>query len=191
MLLLYLSLIDNVADQLYFGDLYEKYKIDIMRYAVALTKNHHDAEEVCQEVWLVIAKHFDTIKIRDEEKIKAYIVKTTKNMAIDFLNKRKRREQIMSDEDFNKLDIIPNSLDSVLLTVCQQETVETIYKCINSLDEIYRDILDFYYINQSSPKDIADFLCLDVRTVRKRIERGRIMLINMLIKKGEENVKQI
>ena len=190
MLSLYLSMIEDPVDKLQFEDLFEKYNLEIMRYAMALTGNHQDAEDICQNVWMIIINHFDAIKVRENEKIKAYIVKTTKNEAIDFLNKNKKR-QFMSDENIDNLDINPNSFDSVLMAVCQRETVDTIYKCINSLDEKYRDVLDFYYINQSSPKDIAAFLCIDLKTARKRIERGRAMLISMLIKRGEGNVDQI
>ena len=190
MLSLYLSMIEDPVDKLQFEDLFEKYNLEIMRYAMALTRNHQDAEDICQNVWMKIANHFDTIKVKDDEKIKAYIVKTTKNEAFDFFNKNKKR-RFMSDENLENLEINSNSFDSVLMAVCQRETVDTIYNCINSLDEKYRDVLDFYYINQSSPKDIAEFLNIDVRTARKRIERGRAMLINMLIKKGEGNGNQI
>ena len=183
-------MIEDPVDKLQFEDLFEKYNLEIMRYAMALTRNHQDAEDICQNVWMIIINHFDAIKVRDNEKIKAYIVKTTKKEAFDFFNKNKKR-QFMSDENLDNLDMNSNSFDSVLMAVCQRETVDTIYKCINSLDEKYRDVLDFYYINQSSPKDIAAFLCIDVKTARKRIERGRAMLINMLINKGEGNGNQI
>ena len=191
MLSFYLLMIDNLVDQLHFEDMYKKYKIEVMQYATTLTKNHHDAEEICQDAWFVIAKQFDVLKNKDEEKIKAYLIKTVKYMSFDYLRERERTERYMSDRNIENIDIIPGSFDSVLLTICERETVEVIYDCINSLDETYRDVLDFYYINQSSPKDIAEFLNIDVRTARKRIERGRAMLINMLIKKGEGNGNQI
>lgn len=191
MLSFYLLMIDNLVDQLHFEDMYKKYKIEVMQYATTLTKNHHDAEEICQDAWFVIAKQFDVLKNKDEEKIKAYLIKTVKYMSFDYLRERERTERYMSDRNIENIDIIPGSFDSVLLTICERETVEAIYDCINSLDETYRDVLDFYYINQSSPKDIAEFLNIDVRTARKRIERGRAMLINMLIKKGEGNGNQI
>lgn len=183
-----LSMIDNPVAKLHFEDLYYKYKIEVMRYALTLTKNHHDAEEICQEAWFVVANQFDTLKDRDDTKIKAYIIKTVKNMSFDCLREREKRGRYLFDDNIENLDITtPNFLDSVLLTVCQNETVETICNCINLLDEIYRDVLDLYYINQSSPKDIAEFLNIDVKTARKRIERGRAMLINMLIRRGEGN----
>ena len=191
MLSFYLLMIDNLVDQLHFEDLYKKYKIEVMQYATTLTKNHHDAEEICQDAWFVIANQFDVLKNKEEEKIKAYLIKTVKYMSFDYLRERERMERYMSDRNIENIDIIPVSFDSVLLTICERETVEVIYDCINSLDETYRDVLDFYYINQSSPKDIAEFLNIDVRTARKRIERGRAMLINMLIKKGEGNGNQI
>lgn len=181
-------MIDNPVAKLHFEDLYYKYKIEVMRYALTLTKNHHDAEEICQEAWFVVANQFDTLKDRDDTKIKAYIIKTVKNMSFDCLREREKRGRYLFDDNIENLDITtPNFLDSVLLTVCQNETVETICNCINLLDEIYRDVLDLYYINQSSPKDIAEFLNIDVKTARKRIERGRAMLINMLIRRGEGN----
>ena len=191
MLSFYLSMIDNQVDQFHFEDLYNKYKIEVMRYAITLTKNHHDAEEICQDAWFVVANKFDELKNKDEEKIKSYIIKTVKYMSFDYLRERERTERYMSGRNIDSIDIIHDSFDSVLLTICERETVEVIRDCINSLDETYRDVLDFYYINHSSPKDIAEFLNIDVRTARKRIERGRAMLINMLIKKGEGNGGQI
>ena len=154
-----------------FEKLYEKYKIELMRYAMSLTKNHYDAEDLCQETWLVVAKRFDSLKNLDEDSIKAYIVKIMKNTYFDYLRKKTKNEEYIASDSVDFIDSKNLSLDAILLDICMRETVDTISKCINALDEKYRDVLDFYYFKQSSSREIAEFLHIDVRTVRKRVER--------------------
>lgn len=190
MLAFYLSLIDDNIDKLHFNDLYDKYKIEVMQFANSLIKNYHDAEDVSQEAWLVIARRFNELRLENDGSIKAFLMRIVKYKSIDIMRKKDRISSYTLELD-SSIDNIQTDDDTVLLTICQKESEETIYKCINSLDEIYRDVLSLYYLNQSSPKEIADFFSMDIRAVRKRIERGRVMLINLLKEKGEANEKQI
>ena len=190
MLTFYLSMIDETIDKLRFNDLYEKYKTEVMQYAISIVKNHHDAEEVSQEVWLVIARRLDELRFENEKSLKAFLMKIVKHKSVDVVRKRKIMSDYISDPD-SSMDTLPTDYDSVLLAICQRESVDTIHRCINALDEIYRDVLSFYYFHQRSAREIADFLSMDVRAVRKRIERGRSMLINLLMEKGEINGEQL
>ena len=188
MLTFYLALLNEVVDKLRFNDLYEKYKTDVMQFATSLVKNHHDAEDISQEAWLVIARRFDALRLEDDASIKAFLMRVVKYKSIDMIRKRERVD--MSDLD-SLLDMPHTDYDAVLFAICQRETEETICRCIYSLGEIYRDVLNLYYLNQSSAKEIAGFLSMDVRTVRKRLERGRLMLIRLLQERGEGIEKPI
>ena len=55
---------------------------------------------------------------------------------------------------------------------------------IQSMPEIYSDTLYMFYVHGYTAKEIADIMCISSVAVRKRLERARSVLKNMI---GEEN----
>ena len=183
MLLFYLQLID-AAESLHFEDLYNKYNDEVRRYAMLLVHNYHDAEDIAQDTWLVIAQRFDSLCTKDDVMIKAYLMKVTKYMSNKLLKKR-TRQNLSMDLDQNAIEESQDLFDTTLFAICQNETYEHIRDCLNSIDEKYRDVLTMYYSNHSSAKEIAGFYNLSENNVRKILERGRVMLIKALQNRGE------
>ncbi len=68
----------------------------------------------------------------------------------------------------------------ILFNVCDKMDVSTISKCIDSLDEIYSDVLNYFYLHDHTVKEISKILKLKEVTVRARLTRGRIKLLQML-----------
>ena len=62
--------------------------------------------------------------------------------------------------------------------------VEKVKKEIGLLPEIYRDTMSLKYYNDLSNKEISSVLSIPISTVKKRLQRGRKILIQKL---GEKN----
>ena len=62
--------------------------------------------------------------------------------------------------------------------------VEKVKREIDLLPEIYRDTMSLKYYNDLSNKEISSVLSIPISTVKKRLQRGRKILIQKL---GEKN----
>ena len=184
MLFLYLSMIDDPKDQLRFEDFFNKYNEQIKKYAFALLGNYHDAEDVAQDAWLAVARKFDKFRGKDEIAIKDYLFKTVKYMSIDVKKKNDSRNRMNADFDIEKIESKQDAYDTTLFEVCNNETAECVLDSIKSLKETYRDVLTMYYLYQNSTREISKAMQIDEQNVRKYLERGRIMLIKLLARKG-------
>ena len=120
MLLFYLQLID-AAESLHFEDLYNKYNDEVRRYAMLLVRNYHDAEDIAQDAWLVIAQRFDSLCTKDDVMIKAYLMKVTKYMSNKLLKKR-TRQNLSMNLDQNAIEESQDLFDATLFAICQNET---------------------------------------------------------------------
>ena len=81
-------------------------------------------------------------------------------------------EEILSDE---------NTLENL----CRQENYNIIVDAIMSLDEKYRDVLSFYYLNELTVLQIAQLLSRNENTVKQQLARGRQKLIKIIEKETE------
>ena len=188
MLTFCLSMIDDTADNIRFETLYAKYKSLVMRFSLSLLNNYHDAEDVSQEAWVTVAENIKKFREQDDASVKTFLLKVTKYKAISLLRERTATNRHAEPLDEEEVERTRELCDTTLIDVCRRETEETLYECLNRLDEKYRDVLMFYYLDRNTTKEIAELLSLDVTVVRKRLERGRMMLLNLITEKYHEEI---
>ena len=184
MLIFYLSLIDDVADQTEFEKLYYKFIGDTMRLVKSIVKNRHDAEDICQEVWFYISQSITHIRSDQDSVKKAYIMKIARHKSYDFLRDKGRMNKYIETVDADEAEALQDMTDAALATVCRKETSETIHQCLNSLDESLREIFIFYYLDNMKVEEIAKLMKIETITVYKRLEAGRSVLVKLLVEKG-------
>lgn len=188
MLGLCLLMLETEEDKICFTGIYQQYKNDVIRRALILTRNHQDAEDIAQETWLYIAGKFDILHGKNDEFIKAYIMKITKYKALDSLKRNRKVDDVeYIDDDF---DFAYNAIDATIFAVCQKEEVDIIFECINSLNEIYRDTLNLYYKYERTVKEISELMHLSQAATSERLLRGKSLLIQLLNEKiGVGNIQ--
>lgn len=91
MLVFYLSLIDEEKDKDKFEELYHSYKNQMTYVAMSVLHNETDAEDIVHDVFVKVAtRHMDTVnQFSDEVDLRNYMLKATKNTAINWKEKRK------------------------------------------------------------------------------------------------------
>lgn len=165
MLALCMSLIEEEKEKSKFELLYYKYR-RLMKY-IAFDILHDDmlAEESVQESFIKIANNIKKIDEVDCHKTKSFIVIIVKNTSLDILKKEKKQAVINTS--------VPEYTENAM-------GVQDIVSAIKSLPDIYRDILELKAFHELSDKEIADVLGLSHSTVRKRLERARNALKEIL-----------
>lgn len=184
MLAFYLSILANETDKLNFENLYRSYGDNVLKYANSRLHNKQNAEDLAHDTWVWVAENFERFYTLDENSIRNYIMKIIENKC-NMVFRNQKREIDLFDELISETTVQEQTEDSdIFLSFCEKEDVQMIVSCIKCLDARYRDVLNLFYLNQCTAKEIAGILQIKDSTVRQRLVRGRRMLIAMLQEKG-------
>ena len=163
----------------------EKYLFEyqnlVYSVAVSIIKDIQLAEDIVQEVFLTL--YFKSGSIRDRNKIKHWLARTTANRAIDFL-RRSQKIVILSEDFFGKL---PNSTwADPVVEMDKKELVLEIHKAIDKLPEDIKILVILYYFVEIPQKEIAEILGIPLGTVKSRLRRARLTLKGHLLREESD-----
>jgi len=180
MLDFYLSIIDTEEEKLKFENIYHKFRGLLYNVAIGFMKDHQLACEVLSKVWEIIATHIDEIDTSDMKRLENFILKVVKNASLNYLNDRHIRNAPYSLEDFEEA-YVSESLEE---TIIGDEAYKRLLLAINSMPELYKDVLSLYYVDGYSPVLIAKALSRPYATIRTQIRRGTDILKTLLKENG-------
>lgn len=141
------------------------YSSMLLKIAFTYVKNTSDAEDIVQEVFVKILEKEPNFTNKDHEK--AWLIRSTINMAKNYLSSSRFRMNLPLMED---LSYLPEEESGLL-----EEVMD--------LPEKYRIVIHLYYYEGYSTKEIASTLGKRSSTIRTQLERGRNLLKKEL--KGE------
>lgn len=176
MLQLCLTLIDDIDDKDLFENLFFSYRKQMVYLALTYVHNNEDAEDIVHDVFLNIAQRYmPVIKgIDNETDLRNYLLKATKNAALNKIRKDKKGRECISfvtddiaDDDFTE-------------RICRKSEYSQIIEAIKSLDEIYRDSLYCHFVLEIPVKQVAKMLNQSVSATKKQLVRGKKALISLL-----------
>lgn len=180
MLLFYLSMVETKEDQSKFSKIYNEYNRLMMHTALSVLKNEALAQDAVNDAFIRVITNLH--KINAEEiytpKTKSFLVKIVKNTSIDVLKVESRQKTIDIDV-IGEREIIAKSNNN---NVDDLMNVKAVYEAIKQLPEIYKEILELKIYRDFTDKEIAKFLNLSHPTVRKRLQRAREYLLQLLQK---------
>ncbi len=145
-----------------------KYSDLLYRICFLILKNEQDVGDVIQETFIqYMKKHPD---FESEEKKKAWLIKVSQNKCKDFLRFHKRHSYVPIDE---VEDILMGTSD---VEPSHKVQLEEIWE----LDYKLKSVVILYYIEGYSVKETAQMLAISESACKKRLERARNKLKEML-----------
>ena len=154
----------SIGDLGAFKFLYEATADFVYNVALRVVNNKEDAEEVAQEVFLVV--HRKLKDFRFESSVKTWIYRITVNRAIN-LAKKKSREKTMITE-YEK-EFYPGNGK----TAHGERKTEIVERLMGALDPDQRACLALRSMEGLSYKEIASVIKININTVRSRLRRAR------------------
>lgn len=144
-----------------FKATYNKYGDMLYRIAFVYLANPDDTEDVLQDVFFTFLNNPPDFK--DEEHKKAWLIRTTRNKAINLLKSASHKNVNIDDlqiriDDHNK-DLHIDILKKVL-----------------SLSPKYKAVTVLYYYNDYSVDEISRILKISKSAVKMRLKRSRELL---------------
>ena len=189
MLVLFLSYLDDTEDKRYFEEIYYSYRKQMYLMAFSILENKLDAEDAVSKVFLRIAqKNWKTVcKIHNKTHLRNYLLKATKNTALNILSSKKREKDFFDSYSQKNNNSKYFSDDDFLDYICDKFDYSKAVEAIANLSERYRTVLYFHYVLDMTVKETAKALNQSEDTTKKQITRGKKLLIDLM--KGEsENV---
>jgi RNA polymerase sigma-70 factor (ECF subfamily) len=144
------------------------------RVALSVLRQHEDAEDVAQEAFLRAHRSFRSI--RDRERFRAWLVRTTFRLALDRMRGEKRRTR---REDAAALEA-PLAVASLEEDAVQVEKRTRVADAVASLPEKLRLVMVLVAIEEQDLASVARLLELPEGTVKSRLFRARKELAEKL-----------
>jgi RNA polymerase sigma-70 factor (ECF subfamily) len=149
-----------------FQELVEKYKQKVYYMALDMTGNHHDAEDLSQEVFI---KVFASIKdFRGDSKLSSWLYRIAMNTCID-KTRRKRLKLVELDE---KVVEKPSAGGNPQRELEARSTQKQIDQALQKLPPRQRCIFAMRHYNEMMLREIAEVLKISEGTVKAQLFRA-------------------
>ena len=153
---------DHITNKTEFERIARKYTNTIYAHALVILGNKADAEDAAEEaIYKLLVRK---LPFRDDEHVKAWLIRVVINESIMMLRKRKK----LSGEELTE--------DNAGCTEFQYPEQSEIFDAVNSLDLIYRSVLLLYYCVNMSVCETARMLGISKSAVTTRLQRARQLL---------------
>jgi RNA polymerase sigma-70 factor (ECF subfamily) len=151
-----------------FEALYDRYKGQVYRAALAITRDQGAAEDILQECFLRVYAHIDKIDI--SRPLSPWIHRIAVNLSYNWVTKRKRWFPALGEviEQF-----IGGHSDSPEHVLEREELQRIVQEAVYSLSFAQRVVIILFYLNGFSLQEIAYVLDCPVGTVKSRLYYGR------------------
>ncbi len=160
-----------------FEALYLKYKDKIRYFIFNIIKDYEKAEDITQDVFIYILGN----KMKKGVDFKYYIYLVAKSKALNYLNKKQRRDDIREKYlEKDNIDIEKDALDIIIKSEEKKELLEA----ISLLNEKYKNMVYLVKIEEFSYEETANILNISIREVKNYMYRGKKELRRILLKKG-------
>ena len=181
MLILYLTYIDEEQEKLKFEKLYYAYRKQMAAVAMTVVCSQADAEDIVHEVFLNIAvRHMETLcKIFDERDLRNYMLKATKNTALNWKKKHSRWLFLENDTEA-KSHTLELTDDKFVEVLCEKMEYERVIEAIKLLDCKYQNVLYYHFVLEIPVPQVAELLNQSLATTKKQLVRGKKKLLQIL-----------
>lgn len=159
--------------------IYSKYAKEIYLYLYSLCKNHSMSEDLMQDVFVKAIISLGN----DHPNFRAWLYKVAHNLCINRLRKEQRIE--LYDEIPDKHTICDITREDGLSDLLESEKNMTLYKYINMLPAMQREVIFMEYFSELNHTEIASALNIKPGNVRVIAHRARKELKNLL--EGEKD----
>jgi RNA polymerase sigma-70 factor (ECF subfamily) len=138
---------DNIA----FNRIVNKYSKKIYWHARRMTGNHFDADEIVQEVLMVLYRKLGQFKFNSS--LYTYIYKITVTRSLNFIKKEKLKSLFFID---SKQNSIINSESDIIEGLLNKEKLERLDKQLQKLPAKQREVFILRQFEEMSYEEIAE-----------------------------------
>ena len=152
-----------------FERVYREYFDPVYRYALALTRDAHEAEELTQETFFKAMQAVDGF--RGECSVKTWLCGIAKNA---FLSEKRRKQP----EPLDELPEQPDAAEGPEALALDRDESRRLHRALHALPEPYREVFTLRVFGQLSFRDIGELFgktdnwaCVVYHRARARLQK--------------------
>ncbi|MFM8392777.1 MAG: RNA polymerase sigma factor [Acidobacteriota bacterium] len=169
-----------------FLELYREHQGGIFRFALRMCGDAALAEDVVQEVFLNLIRPFNGEAGYDPRRgsLTSYLYGMARNLVRGRLRARGRLHSLGDEESETLFNGVWREWESAVATpqddLVRRETIEAVRQSVLALPEHYREAIILCDLHEMSYQEVASILDCSLGTVRSRLHRGRLLLLDRL-----------
>ncbi|HEU4728875.1 MAG TPA: sigma-70 family RNA polymerase sigma factor, partial [Kofleriaceae bacterium] len=171
----------RARDAAAFGALVERHQRLVFGVALARCGDPALAEEVAQDAFVAAWRDLD--RLRDAERVGAWVAGIARNLAASAARTRARRDGVTGPE----APAVPTPEDEVL----GREDRALLARALAEVPAAHREVLVLYYLEGESIARIAASLGIREDLVKQRLSRGRTALRDTVARRVETALAQV
>jgi RNA polymerase sigma-70 factor (ECF subfamily) len=163
-----------------YRELVIRYQQLVFATIFRIVGDYQDAEDLAQEVFV---KAYESLaSFRGDAKFSTWLIKISTNKALDYRRRRHKQATCVVGDDIFDIDIANIERSSAVhesqpeLACIERESMTELQEYLESLPEVYRQVLYQSYIDELSCSEIAEKEGISVKTIASRIYRGKKLL---------------
>ena len=153
-----------------------KYGDMLYRLALVRTGSVPEAEDMVQHTFLRLVEHYE--ELESSEHAKAWLIRVCCNCCSTWGKASGKRQKT----DLEHVLAVLSDGESQEQTVIRKQQQELLWREVYNLPEKYRVVLHLCYLEECSPKEIAEILMLNYNVVCVRLNRAKKKLAERLKK---------
>ena len=139
------------GDQAAFNEIVNRYKQKIYWHARRMTGNHLDADEILQEVFIVLFNKLKDFQFKSS--LYTWIYKITSTRSLNYIKKRKAKEFLGLEDKF---DTLVSSGNEVVKDIENKEKLKKLDEVLQKLPSKQREIFIYRNFEELSYEEIAE-----------------------------------
>jgi RNA polymerase sigma factor (sigma-70 family) len=170
-----------------YAELLTRYRDSVYYVLLRMVNNPSDAEDLTIEAF---GKAFHNLsKYVPSHAFSTWLFRIATNNCIDFMRKKSQSprpfDQDEGEEDEMEATVASDmrAPDEVMM---DRETAASLNRIVKSLKPRYRRLIELRYFEDYSYEDIATELSLPIGTVKARLFRAKVLILNMVRDKKSE-----
>lgn len=168
-------------------ELIDLHKDRLFAFIWRMTRNHHDAEDICQDAFLKAFASLDSFK--SEYRFSTWLFTIGYRVC---LNRLRRKSALTGDLDVGTLPMPDDDRPSASLESQEAgELKDLIWRAVDGLSAPQRATILLFYRHEMNCQVIARILEVPVATVKSHLHRGRNRLREMLESVSEQELRQL
>ncbi len=153
----------------------------ICRWALVMTGDPDDAEDVAQQVLMKIMTSMEGFDGRS--KVTSWVYRITRNASLDHARRRRRDRQLAEKADW-LARTEPPELDDPLDDIEMERTMRLIRTLLGELPMRQREVFDLVDLQGLDPKEAAELLEMNPNTLRVHLLRARRRMRREMLARG-------
>jgi RNA polymerase sigma-70 factor, ECF subfamily len=166
------------GDHRAFEIIYDRCHLSVFRFAMHMSASHDIADEITQEAFLFLLRKPGAYSA-EKGTLLGFLMGVARNLV-----RRHRRDALpdvpLQDDGVEELITESASPDSPLEHVIRRQSAEALQAALLQVPESYREVMVLCDLQEMSYAEAAAILSIPLGTVRSRLHRGHLALLDQL-----------